>query len=68
VIIELTIECEIADDRILRLGVKPTSQAPWVVLMILEAVIHQLKLVIEADYARRMVPSKPINLGDLRSH
>ncbi len=65
-ITEIIVELEIVDDRIFRLGVKPSQHAPWVLVMILEAVIGQLKLVIEADYARRTVNVGPrLNLGDL---
>ncbi len=67
-ITEIIVELEIADDRILRLGLKPSQHAPWVLEMILQAVILQIRLVIEAEAARRLVPGKPLNIGDLRSH
>lgn len=43
-IVELTVECEIVNDRIARIGLKDTDQASWVVLMILESVIHRIRV------------------------
>jgi len=46
VIVELVVEAEYNEHGLLRIGLKPTAQSPWVIVMLLEAVVRQIEMAM----------------------
>jgi len=57
-IVELVVEAEYNEHGLLRIGLKPTAQSPWVIVMLLEAVVRQIELTMLAEKLdkRRITP------------
>jgi len=59
--VKLIVEAEYNEHGLLRIGLEPTAQSPWVIIMLLEAVVRQIEMamLVQKLDERRIVLGVP---------